>query len=68
MAKNVHRVHKHQWAKWNKDEQAAFNRFWDCVTPELLPKDMALTQKQFFILRWNACWTLANMLKCWRPV
>ena len=68
MAKNAHRVQKKQWAKWNKDEQAAFNRLWYRLTPGLLPTGVELTQKQFNVLRWNVCWTLADMLKDWRPL
>lgn len=68
MAKNVHKVPKHQWKKWNKDEQAMFNRLWYTLTPSLLPQEvLPMTQKQFNVLRWNICWTVASMMKEWRP-
>ena len=66
MAKNVHKVPKLQWKKWNKDEQAMFNRLWDYLTPDLLPEGVPMTTKQFNVLRWNTCWTASSMLREWR--
>jgi len=66
MAKNVHKVPKKQWAKWNNDEQASFNRMWYRLTPVLLPPGIKMTQREFNVLRWNICWTLADMEKDWR--
>lgn len=63
MAKNLHSVPKKQWAKWNKREQAAFNCLWYRLTPMLLPTETKMTQGEFNDLRWNVCWTLADMLK-----
>jgi hypothetical protein len=63
MAKNTHGVQKKQWAKWNKREQAAFNRLWHRMTPEMLPPEVKLTQKAFNVLRWNVCWIMADMMK-----
>jgi hypothetical protein len=68
MAKNVHKIPKRQWKKWNKDEQAMFNRLWGYLTPcDLLPDYIPMTLKQFNVLRWNICWTVASMMKEWRP-
>ena len=66
MAKNVHGVQKQQWAKWNKQEQATFNRLWYRLGPELLPPDTKMTQREFNVLRWNVCWVAADMMKDWR--
>lgn len=63
MAINVHKVPKKQWAKWNKDEQATFNRLWLNIYPELLPTGVKLTKAQFNALRWNVCWTAASTQK-----
>ena len=61
MAKNVHSVPKKQWRKWNKAEQATFNCLWYRLTPVLLPPDHKMTQREFNVLRWNICWTAADM-------
>ena len=66
MAKNTHKVPKKQWAKWNKNEQAVFNRLWYNLTPEVLPTGKEMTQKEFNVLRWNTCWIAADMMKEWR--
>jgi hypothetical protein len=66
MAKNTHKVPKKQWAKWSKQEQAVFNRLWCRLCPGVLPPAAKMTQRQFNILRWNVCWTAADMMREWR--
>lgn len=66
MAKNVHKVSKRQWAKWDRAEQAMFNRLWHCLTPPLLPPGTRMTQREFNVLRHNVCWTAADVMKDWR--
>ena len=71
MARNVHGVPKKAWAKWNKDEQAAFNRMWGmlpCPANELtsVAPGTKLTVKEQRTLKWNICWLAADMLKQWR--
>jgi hypothetical protein len=70
MAKNVHGVPKKAWAKWNKDEQAAFNRMWEMLPApakeSMLVPGTKLTIKEQRTLRWNICWLAADLLKCWR--
>lgn len=67
---NAHKVPKRQWAKWNSDERAAFNRMWSafpvpCKELVLAP-GRKLTFKEQQTLRWNVCWLVADMLKQWR--
>jgi hypothetical protein len=63
MAKNVHRVNKAQWEKWNKQEQAAYNRMWQRLNP--LPEEY-MARPIPAILRHNICWDVAEMMKEWR--
>lgn len=66
MAKNVHNVPKKMWAKWNAEEQAAFNRLWSHLQPMILPTGVSLNLRQFNVLRFNTCWTAAEMLRTYR--
>lgn len=66
MPKNVHKVPAHHWKTWSKAEQAAFNRLWCHLHPGVLPKSVAMTLRQFNVLRFNTCFTVANMMKVWR--
>lgn len=70
MASNVHKVPKKLWNRWDKAEQAAFNRLWKMIPKrgcmEFFVPGVKLTEKQSRCLRWNLCVTVADMLKCWR--
>ena len=70
MAKNTHKVNKKNWEAWGKEGQAVFNRLWYRLCPEILPTErknpgvrMKMTQKEFNVLRWNVCWTAAEMVR-----
>ena len=70
MAKNTHKVNKKIWTRWGKEGQATFNRLWYRLYPGILPIErknpgvrMKMTQKEFNVLRWNVCWTAAEMVR-----
>jgi hypothetical protein len=71
MAKNTHKVNKKIWTRWGKEGQATFNRLWNRLCPEILPAEwknprvrfMNMTQREFNVLRWNVCWTAADMVR-----
>jgi hypothetical protein len=63
MAKNTHKVNKENWEEWGKEGQAAFNRLWGRLDPAILPAVVQMTQKEFNVLRWNVCWTVADMVR-----
>ena len=68
MASNVHKVPKHQWEKWNKDEQAMFNCLWRelDLCPNLfgeIPVIKRLSKKETHTMRWNVCWLAAHTMR-----
>jgi len=66
MAKNTHNVPKKQWNKWNKNEQAMFNRLWYNLSPCLSGLTENATQRAFNVLRFNVCWMAADTMRDWR--
>lgn len=66
MARNAHKIPKAQWNKWNKNEQAMFNRFWRYINHVLLPPGVILKPRQMNVLRHNVCFMAAECLKDWR--
>ena len=71
MAKNTHNVPKKRWNKWNKNEQAMFNRMWTNLDTGTLnsigiPRELLCNLKSFYAIRRNLCWIVADIMKDWR--